>query len=228
MVRDDLQGKAVMPPGPERRPAMLEIIGGAMAINPAAPPPEEQARLIRQGQLLKMLDSDDVPTQWIALKELARIGDAEAAGAVYGLTKSADGDLVAAARIAYRQIRERQTLGRATTVDDETIPPEGKPGAELEREYLAESAPPPAVVPDDVPPPPEVETGLPAYEAPPPPEIETALPAVTMAQEAARPVAVETPTVPPEEAFHPLGPVADMHEAALLPPADDIGLIPNE
>lgn len=209
MVRDDLQNKAPMPLGPEHTPGMFEVIGKAMAGGTPVPPPEEQARLNRQGQLLKMLDSEDVPTQWIALKELAKVGDDDAAGVIYRFAKDGNAEIREAARIAYRQILERQSLGRATTIDDDMIPPDGKRDPELEQEYLAEQAPAPVTPPDEPLPPPVAETPLVPPAEPPPP-------------------VAQTPLAPPEAAPHPLQPTQDLHEAALLPPTDDIGLIPNE
>jgi hypothetical protein len=192
------------------------------------PAADEQARRNRQAELVRLLEGGNEPTQWIALKELAKVGDKAAAGVIYNYTLSKSPDLAAAARIAYRQIQERMSLGRATTADDDVVPPQGAPDApQLEQDYLAQQAPPPVVPPASAPLPPPV-----AAMAPPPPPPQ----APPLVVESSEPVFKPSDfgeddgrTEPLPVEAEPFGaPVTDAEEAALLPDDDvDRGLLPQ-
>lgn len=124
MVRDELQGYG-------RQPAGLT--------------PQQR----RQQALLRMLQVGDDPIKWIAVKELAQVGDLEAAAALMPLTTSPNADLARAAKDAYQAIQQRHGAAR------QSVPP-----------------PPPPVGPRVAPPPPPPPSAIgasPRAVPPPPP-----------------------------------------------------------
>ena len=231
MVREDQRTREPISLGPEHIPSFVEVIAKAMTNStpPPPPPPEEQTRLNRQAELLRLLASGNEPTQWIAIKELAKVGDPDAAAQVFPFLHSENREVAEAARLAYRQMKERELLGAVVTPDDQAVPPQGAPDApELEKQYLAEQALPP-VTPPAAPLPPPVAATLSAPPPPPPPPRSSA--------PAGQSVPVFTPSDfgDDEGRTEPLpvsggafgAPTTDPQEAALLPDDDDLGLLPQ-
>jgi hypothetical protein len=62
----------------------------------------------RQQALMRMLETNQAPVQWVAIKELGEIGDLAAADAIMPFTISPNPDLQQAAKKAYRQIQDRE------------------------------------------------------------------------------------------------------------------------
>lgn len=190
------------------------------------PPPEEQARLKRQTELLNILGGANEPTQWIAIKELAKIGDADAAAQVFPFLHSENREVAEAARLAYRQMKERELLGAAVTPDDQAPPPQGAPDvSQFDDQYLIEQKPPP-VTPLAVPLPPPVR----AVAPPPPPPVRPSAPEgssdpVFTAADYGQDDGRTAPLPVSAEAFG--APVVDPQEAALLPDDEDLGLLPQ-
>jgi len=81
-----------------------------MAFDDQTPNPSAvgKARRNRQVELLRLLDGGNEPAQWIALKELSKMGDKAAADRIFRYADSPSPDLRTAAQAAYRQIQERE------------------------------------------------------------------------------------------------------------------------
>ncbi|MHB8995433.1 MAG: HEAT repeat domain-containing protein [Armatimonadota bacterium] len=80
-----------------------ELQGGSSALGGVSGPHAK-----RQQALLRMLQSDQPPVQWVAMKELGQIGDMAAAEAMMPFTTHPNRDLSDTARTAVRQIQERE------------------------------------------------------------------------------------------------------------------------
>lgn len=80
-----------------------ELQGGSRALGGVSGPHAK-----RQQALLRMLQSDQPPVQWVAMKELGQIGDLAAAEAMMPFTTHPNRDLSDTARMAVRQIQERE------------------------------------------------------------------------------------------------------------------------
>lgn len=91
----------------------------------------------RQQALVRMLETNQAPVQWVAIKELGEIGDLAAADAIMPFTISPNPDLQQAAKKAYRQIQDRE--GAASRAGAPLPPPPVVPT----RKAAAGAMPPP-------------------------------------------------------------------------------------
>lgn len=87
-------------------------------MSPTIPPQQR-----RQQALVRMLRSGDEPVQWIAIKELGQIGDAEVAGELMPFMTSPNDDLRSAARDALAQIENRTGVGERVPLPPAPLPP---------------------------------------------------------------------------------------------------------
>lgn len=134
------------------------FLGGGANASPSTP------RQRRQEALLRMLQTDQEPVQWVAIKELGQIGDERAADALLPFTSSPNRDVQEVAKDAYRRIQQRRQAAAAP-------PPPSSPPRSPQPQVPAPVVPPPP------PPRPPAQAGVgpgpaggaPVVQAPPAP-----------------------------------------------------------
>ncbi|MGE5532590.1 MAG: HEAT repeat domain-containing protein [Bacteroidota bacterium] len=100
----------------------------------------------RQEALLRMLQSDQQPVQWIAMKELGQIGDEAAAEAMMPFATHPNKDLSDTARTAIRQIQERELRSPVAAAPPPPPPPPPPVRPEGANSPLSPIPPPPPPV----------------------------------------------------------------------------------
>jgi hypothetical protein len=116
-----------------------ELQGGSSALGGVSGPREK-----RQQALLRMLQSDQPPVQWVAMKELGQIGDMAAAEAMMPFTTHPNRDISETARTAVRQIQERELHSPVAAPPPPPPPPPVRPQSSNSPLRPVPPPPPPA------------------------------------------------------------------------------------